>query len=140
MTKHQTKGNIRGGSKSPKIKLTAETARNILVNDLAQIPSVGEWAKKVKCTPYWLGKCLKTCYGMGSKEMLRTERYNRICSVIRENPQLRADRVADLVNRKWNGKHLCDFLWRNYQTNFTELKVSLLAGGDEAGKNVNLTE
>jgi len=64
---------------------------------------------------------------MGAGKMLRAERYNRICSVIHNQPLLRADRVADLVNRKWNGRHLCDFLRRNYKTNFTKLKAALLA-------------
>ncbi len=117
------------------MRQTALFALNILKRDLREICSVGEWAKRAGCTPCWLGQCLKEWFAMGAGEMLRADRCNRICSVIRENPQFRADRVADLVNRKWNGRHLSDFLRRNYKTNFTNLKAALMKDETETSYN-----
>ena len=134
MKNHTNKSVTGGGGKSPGIQVTAKYARSILAKHLAEISGVGEWAVRTECSACWLGRCIQKHYGMMAKEMLRDERYKRICTVIRNDPTLRADQVADLVNRTWNGKHLCDFLRRNYKTNFTELKHNLLVARDETGE------
>ena len=117
------------------MRQTALFALNILKRDLREICSVGEWSKRACCTPCWLGQCLKECCGVGSREMLRAERCKQICSVMRKNPNLRADRLADRVNHAWNGRHLCDFLRRNYKTNFTNLKAALMEEETETSHN-----
>jgi AraC-like DNA-binding protein len=116
----------RVGGKFLQTRMTATLARHILLENIAQIRTVGEWAERAGCSPNWLGRCIKQLYGLLAREMLRSERYNRIVFVIRNNLEAYAAEVASLVAPHWNDKSLCDFLRRHYQTNFTTLRYMLL--------------
>lgn len=116
----------KGGVKSFRIRYTAKRARQFLIDNIAQIHNVGDWAKQFGYSQNWMGQCIKQHYGMLSKEMLREVRYERIVYVIQKHPDALSDQVADLSSPHWNGKNLCNFLSKYYNVTFTELRFSLL--------------
>lgn len=108
----------------------AEESVQILVNEIAEIRSVKQWAEFCFVSRSCLKKRMNEVYGRYPKSILREIRFETICSHISEKgPMAASIDVAVESGLGPSSDALYKFLSRNFDTTFTDLKSEILNDG-----------
>jgi AraC-like DNA-binding protein len=107
----------------------AEESVQILVQEIAGIRSVKQWAESCYVSRSGLKKRMNKAYGRYPKSILREIRFETICLLITEKGQLAASTEVALESGLGpSSDALYKFLSRNFETTFTDLKSEILIG------------
>lgn len=106
-------------------RLRAEQALQVLASDIDRIRYVKEWAGRAGCTQSVLNELAKRYFRLNSKQLLKEVRYNMICKLIEENPDITSYAVARSCGLH-DEQGLFKFLKRHFNTTYTEIRYEVL--------------
>ena len=107
----------------------AEIALQILDQKITSIRYVQDWALILGCSKTKLTRLITTHYKMSPKDLMKQVRLERIRKTIKENPEFGSYAVADECGLP-NDKVLYQFLNRNFETSFSDLRFEILWNED----------
>lgn len=106
-------------------RLKAEQALQVLAKEISSIRYVKEWAKEAGCTQSILNYLVKRYFRVNSKQLLKEVRYNKICKLIEENPNITSYSVACSCGLN-DEQGLFKFLKRHYNTTYSDIRYEVL--------------
>ncbi|WP_421775477.1 hypothetical protein [Gracilimonas sp.] len=107
----------------------AQNAALILKSDIRSIRHVQDWAFKVRCSKTKLNRLIAKHYGISPKMLMMLVRLDSIIKVIKKHPEMGCYGVANECGLR-NDKVLYQFLSRNFDTSFSELRIKTLCDSD----------
>ena len=113
----------------------AHKACRILEEEIANIRYVQDWAAKAGCSKKKLQRLIKACFGIAAKQKLKKIRFKVIQQTIQEQPDITSYALAKKVGLE-SEQIVHQFLSRNFETNFSNLKVEVLMNQNEWGGRV----
>lgn len=105
--------------------IEAKRVERVLSKNLKSIRHVNDWCSFANISKTKLYKITKYKYKLTPKRHLMLFRFHKIKALILEDPTVSAKIVAYKVGLD-NEQSLYKFLIRNFETNFTSLKTSIL--------------
>lgn len=103
----------------------AQNAALILKSSITDIRHVQDWALKVGCSKTKLNRLITKYYGVSPKTLMMLIRLECIMKTIKENPETCCYAVATECGLG-NEKVLYQFLSRNFDTSFSDLRIKVL--------------
>lgn len=106
-------------------RLKAEQALQVLAREIAQIRYVKDWADKTGYTTSILNELVKRYFRTNSKQVLKEVRYNKICKLIEDDPNITSYSVACSCGLN-DEQGLFKFLKRHFDTTYSEIRYEVL--------------
>jgi AraC-like DNA-binding protein len=106
-------------------RLKAEQALQVLARDIAHIRYVKDWAHKSGYTQNILNELVKRYFRSNSKQLLKEVRYNKICRLIEDDPNITSYAVACSCGLS-DEQGLFKFLKRHFDTTYSEIRYEVL--------------
>ena len=106
-------------------RLKAERALQVLAGEIANIRYVKDWADKAGYSQPILNELVKNQFGLHSKQLLKEVRYDKICKLIEEDPNITSYSVACSTGLN-DEQGLFKFLKRHFNTTYTEIRYEVL--------------
>ncbi|MGF1670145.1 MAG: hypothetical protein ACFCU6_06835 [Balneolaceae bacterium] len=107
--------------------IKARSVYSELDSNIHRIHSVDKWAELAGVSRSWLNEVMNRNYGKSPKFLIRDKRYEKIISVLRNNPDATGFFVASAAGLR-DEKALYKFLSKYHKTNFTRLRLEILNG------------
>jgi len=106
-------------------KLKAEQALQVLASEIESIRYVKDWADKMDYKQAVLNELTKRYFGINSKQVLKEVRYNKICELIEDDPNITSYSVAASTGLN-DEQGLFKFLKRHFDTTYSEIRYEAL--------------
>ena len=106
-------------------KLKAEQALQVLASEIESIRYVKDWADKMDYKQAVLNELTKRYFGINSKQVLKEVRYNKICELIEDDPNITSYSVAASTGLN-DEQGLFKFLKRHFDTTYSEIRYEVL--------------
>lgn len=106
-------------------RLKAEQALQLLAKEIAHIRYVKDWADKTGYTQSILNELVKRHFRSNSKQVLKEVRYNKICKLIEDDPNITSYSVACSSGLN-DEQGLFKFLKRHFDTTYSEIRYEVL--------------
>lgn len=105
----------------------AERAMEVLIQNIARIRYVSDWARDASVSPEWLRKKMNLTYGKAPSRIIREKRFEVIIELIlQEGVEVTSIEIAIESGIGQTSDSLYKFLKRYYGITFTELKELVL--------------
>jgi methylphosphotriester-DNA--protein-cysteine methyltransferase len=123
---------LKGKNMQSKENIEAQKAGRILEQEISDIRHVKDWAAKTGCSKKKLQRIIKAHFGITAKKKLKRIRFKVIKQTVQEHPDITSYALAKRAGLE-NEQTVYHFLNRNFETNFSNLKVEILMKQKKGG-------